>query len=83
MAKETSIVQNMNVGARWFISLEKERREETGAKYPDKTVIHVSLEGYEADYGTCKRSLEAAKLELEKLLAETKEAENNGQQENL
>lgn len=67
---ERSVVENRNVGARWFISLEKELREETGAKYPDKTVIHCSLEGFEADYESARCSLENAKLQLEKLIVE-------------
>jgi hypothetical protein len=68
MVVEKTVVENRSVGNRWFISLEKELREETGAKYPDKTVIHVSLEGYEDDYEAARLSLEQAKLQLEKLI---------------
>jgi hypothetical protein len=76
---ERSVVENRNVGARWFISLEKELREETGAKYPDKTVVHCSLEGFEADYESARRSLLDAKVELEKLVAEAeKRKERDG-----
>jgi len=71
--EEKTVVENRNVGNRWFISLEKELREETGAKYPDKTVVHVSLEGYEVDYETAHRSIMKAKSELEKLVADKKE----------
>jgi len=74
MMSEKSIVENRNVGARWFISLEKELREETGAKYPDKTVIHCALEGFEPDYERARCSLETAKLQLQKLIADTEKA---------
>ena len=68
MPGEKTIIENRNVGSRWFISLEKELREETGAKYPDKTIIHVSLEGFELDYDGAMQSLSKAKVQLEKMV---------------
>ncbi len=73
MVTEKTIVENRSVGSRWYISLEKELREETGAKYPNKTVIHVSLEGYEANGETARCCLGKAKLRLEELVGKPKE----------
>ncbi len=67
---EKTVVENRNVGARWFISVEKELRSETGAKYPDKTVIHASLEGNTETAEAAKQSLQDARAHLQKMLEE-------------
>ncbi|MGD0646337.1 MAG: hypothetical protein ABSA75_15710 [Candidatus Bathyarchaeia archaeon] len=67
--EEKTIIENRSSGS----AREKELREETGAKYPDKTVVHVSLEGFESDYEAARLSLKKAKLQLEKVVDERKE----------
>lgn len=50
--------------------MERELRLETGAKYPDKTVVHASFEGYEANYEDAKKTMLIAKAELERIVAD-------------
>jgi hypothetical protein len=58
---EKSTVENRDVGHRWHISMEKELRIETGAKFPDKTVVSVSLEGNKISFEACKAQVENAR----------------------
>jgi len=44
MSEEKSVTQK-SIGFSFYVSIEREIREETGAKYPDKTVVKASLGG--------------------------------------
>jgi len=63
-------VERRDIGFRFHVSIDKELRTETGAKYPDKTVVHASLEGHEETYDAAVESLKTAKQELLKLVEE-------------
>lgn len=65
---ETHTVVKMEVGYTWSISIEREIRTPTEAKYPDKTVIKASLTGHARTYEGAITSLNQAKLELEKVV---------------
>jgi len=43
---EQKIVTEQTIGFSYHVTLEKELRTNTGAKYPDKTVIKASLGGH-------------------------------------
>jgi hypothetical protein len=64
---ETAAVTKQEIGYRWHITIEKELRTSTGAKYPDKTVIHATLEGHEDSFQAAEKGIETAKTTLEKL----------------
>jgi len=59
-------ITQKTVGYSWHISLETEHREETGAKYPDKTVSKTSLGGHADSYEDAVEQLRLAKAELKK-----------------
>jgi len=52
MTVETQEVTQRTVGYSWSVSVEVEHREETGAKYPDKTVTKIGLGGHTDDKGS-------------------------------
>lgn len=72
MSVEKQVVTNQTVGYRWHISIERELRTESGAKYPDKTVLHATLEGNEDSYDKAKESLTSARKFLEEATKEAK-----------
>ena len=49
MSEKTEVTQK-TVGCRWHYHIEVEHREETGAKYPDKTVVKAGFSGHEDEY---------------------------------
>jgi hypothetical protein len=67
---EKTVTESREVGYRWLVSIDKELRTETGAKYPDKTEIHATLEGHEQDADTAVKNLENAKKVLKDLTKE-------------
>lgn len=73
---------HQEVGYRWHIALDKELRTMTGAKYPDKTSIHASLEGHENTVKEANDAINAAKKTLEKLTSEPEGGDQNDQKEN-
>jgi len=66
--EEIQTVVKMEVGYTWSISIEREIRTPTGAKYPDKTVVKAALTGHARTYEGAVTSLKQAKLELEKVV---------------
>jgi hypothetical protein len=72
---EKTAFTSQEIGYRWHITIDKELRIETGAKYPDKTTIHASLEGHEDTVAQASAAINAAKKTLESL---TKEEEAGG-----
>ena len=60
-------LESKRIGFAFSFSIEKELRVETGAKYPDKTLIKGSLEGNADTYDEAVALLNKAKIELLKL----------------
>ena len=65
---ETSQVWTTQTGYSFKIEIEKEIRTETGAKYPDKTVMKAYITGNEATLDNVAVALAAAKIRLLKQL---------------
>ena len=61
---ETEQVTQKTIGYSWSISVKKEHREETGAKYPDKTVSKAGFSGHTDTYEEAVVELKEAKKEL-------------------
>lgn len=61
---ETETITQKTIGYSWSISVEKEHREETGAKYPDKTVTKASFSGHTDTYEEAVKEVNEAKKEL-------------------
>jgi len=45
LSEEKSVTQK-SIGFSFHVSIERELRAETGAKYPDKTIVKASLGGH-------------------------------------
>jgi len=67
---EHETITKQEIGFRWHISIEKETRKDTSAKYPDKIVVHVSLEGHNDTYDQAYADLRQAKGNLNSVLQE-------------
>ena len=67
---EKTIVETKRVGFSFSVSIEKELRTETGAKYPDKTLIKGSIEGNADTYDDTVALMKKAKKELMNLKPE-------------
>ena len=65
---ETSQVWTTQTGYSFKIEIEKEIRTETGAKYPDKTVMKAYITGNTKDLAETVTAIEKAKKELLKQL---------------
>lgn len=65
---ETTTVVNQHVGYSFSVSVEKETRAVTKAKYPDKTVVSVRVSGNEESYEAVVKRLVEAKGEIRKVL---------------
>ncbi len=65
-------IESKRVGYAFSISVEKELRTESVAKYPDKTIIKASLEGNTDTYDQAVDLLKKSKTDI---LAQVKEAE--------
>lgn len=72
MAEETKFVTTKTIGFSFGISVEKESRKETGAKYPDKIVAKATLSGHADTFEAAKTLLEEATKEVKKHLDEVK-----------
>jgi len=67
---EVSKVERREVGYRFHIAVDKELRTETGAKYPDKTQVHASLEGHADSFEEAVKQLRDAKVKVNEVLRE-------------
>jgi len=67
MSEET-MVTNKHVGYSFSLSVEKETRVETGAKYPDKQVVSARLGGNADSFEEATNMLEVAKQKIDELL---------------
>jgi len=67
---EKTVVETKKVGYSFSFSIEKELRSETGAKYPDKTIIKGSIEGNADTYEETVALMKKAKTELMNLKPE-------------
>ncbi len=65
---ESTVVSNRNVGYSFSLSIEKEVRIETGAKYPDKEVVHVRLSGNADSFDEAVKQLGMAQTEINGML---------------
>jgi hypothetical protein len=74
MSEKTEITST-TVGYHFSITVEREIRTETGAKYPDKSVVTASLSGNAPSFEVAVEQAKTAKAEIEKLLAEKKPTE--------
>ena len=74
MSEKTEITST-TVGYHFSITVDREIRTETGAKYPDKSVVTASLSGNAPSFEAAVEQAKTAKAEIEKLLAEKKPAE--------
>lgn len=66
---EKQDVVTRRVGFGFSITVEKELREETGAKYPDKTVVKASIEGNADTFESNIELLGRARTEIFKVVA--------------
>jgi len=71
MSEETKIT-NMAVGYHFDIKIEREIRTETGAKYPDKSVVTASLSGNAPTFDAVIEQAKKAREAIEELLVEKK-----------
>lgn len=79
MAVELKAITQKAIGFGFSVSIEREIRVETGAKYPDKTLVKASLSGHADSYEEATTMLgEATKAVKEKIgqLEMGKAAEN-------
>jgi hypothetical protein len=67
---EKQTVETKKIGFSFSVSIEKELRTETGAKYPDKTLIKGSIEGNADTYDEAVALMKKAKTELMNLKPE-------------
>ena len=65
---EVSQIWTTQTGYSFKIEIEKEIRTETGAKYPDKTVMKAYITGNTEDLAETVAAIEKAKKELLKQL---------------
>lgn len=56
MAEEKTITQQA-IGYGFSVSIEREIRTDTGAKYPDKTVVKASLSGHANTFEDAEKML--------------------------
>lgn len=68
MSEETQTVTNKHVGYSFSVSIEKETREESGTKYPDKTVVSARLSGNEESFEAVEKRLAEAKAKIKEVL---------------
>jgi len=66
---ERTIVEQRDVGYKWSMTIEREIRIPSGLKWPDKSVIHVTLQGNELSFESCKVQLENARQVIEDKIA--------------
>jgi len=67
---EVKNVINKTVGYSFSITIERETRKETGAKYPDKQIIKASVGGHGATLDDVTEQLVAATEVVKKQLKE-------------
>ena len=65
---EQTEVTHRSTGYSFNISIEREERITTGAKYPDRNVTTVKVGGHADTFKDCMSQLSQAKQEVEKLL---------------
>ena len=61
MSSELKQIETKRIGFAFKISVEKETRIETGAKYPDKKIVKAELEGNADTYENAVNLLKKAK----------------------
>lgn len=86
MTSETQEITSKTVGYSFHVSIEKELRIVTGAKYPDKIVVKASVGGHEETFaeavGSLKEATETVKTQLEALEIQSKPEVEKGGGEN-
>jgi hypothetical protein len=70
MPEQKSEIIQRQLGFSWSLSIERERRTDTGSRYPDKDVIQARVSGNCLTYTGAIEQLRNAKAEIEKLLRE-------------
>lgn len=60
MSVESQAVTTKAIGYSFNVSVEREIRTDTGAKYPDKTVVKASLGGHADTFDAATSLLESA-----------------------
>lgn len=65
MSEKQEVTQK-TVGFSWKISVEAEKRIDTGGKYPDKTVTKMSLGGHEDTHIIAEQALQRASGQIKK-----------------
>lgn len=75
MAEEKKEVTTQAIGFSFHVSIEREIRTVTGAKYPDKTLIKASLGGHADTSDQAKTLLNEATKEIKKQLEELAKTE--------
>lgn len=69
MTEKTEIT-NRTIGFSFHVSLEREIRTATGAKYPDKTIVKASLGGHAETFKQAQDQLRLATVEVRNQLDE-------------
>lgn len=67
---EQTTVVNQHVGYSFSVNIEKETRQESGTKYPDKTVVSARLSGNEDTFEAVTKRLEEAKAKIKEVIGE-------------
>lgn len=70
MSSQIQEITQKTVGFSFHISIETEKRIETGAKYPDKVVTKASLGGHSDTYEGAVANLKKASEEIRKQIKE-------------
>jgi len=73
---ERTEITNKNVGYSFHVSLEREIRTATGAKYPDKTIVKASLGGHAETFKQANDQLRLATVEVRNQLNELQKKED-------
>ena len=68
MSQEVKSITQQQIGFGYSIYIEKELRSETGAKYPDKTVIKAELSGHADTPEQASTLLDLARQTIQKQL---------------
>ena len=71
MSERTEVV-NKTVGFSFYIKIEREIRTETGAKYPDKSLVTANLGGNADSFEEAVKRLKQARAEIDAVLTEKK-----------
>ncbi len=80
---ERSEIVNKTAGYSFHIKIEKEVRTETGAKYPDKSVVSATLSGNDESFDAVVQHVKEAKKTIDEVLSGKTEKEEQDPEQAL